>query len=162
MEPDWSVWIPQDVATLLFVERDGALLLIRKKRGLGAGKINAPGGRLEPGETPLTAAIREVQEEVGVTPHAPEHRGELRFQFVDGYRLHCHVFWSAGCDGIPVETDEAAPMWVPVGEVPYAEMWADDALWLPRMLAGSNFSGRFVFDGDRMLTQDLAWHDRRA
>ncbi len=35
--------------------RDDETLLIRKKRGLGAGKITAPGGRIEAGETPEAA-----------------------------------------------------------------------------------------------------------
>lgn len=152
---DWSSFTPRDVATLLFVRRGLDLLLIRKRRGLGAGKINAPGGRLEPGESPLQAAIREVQEEVGVTPTGVRPRGQLRFQFVDGYSLHCHVYTGDGCEGEPRESDEALPMWVPVDKIPYDEMWADDRLWLPRMLAGYGFDGRFEFDGDRMLTEDL-------
>lgn len=158
MLPD-ADFAPRDTATLLFVRRGGELLLIRKKRGLGAGKINAPGGRLEPGETPAEAAVREVREEVGVEPFGVRHRGELRFAFTDGYTLHCHVFFADGCQGDPVETDEALPMWVPVHAVPYDEMWADDALWLPRALAGWRFDGRFVFEGDRMLAQRLELED---
>ena len=84
-EIDWDTWSPSDRATLLFVVRNDEILLIRKKRGLGAGKINAPGGRLERGESPLEAAIREVQEEVGVTPTGIRECGELSFQFIDGY-----------------------------------------------------------------------------
>ena len=57
---DWSAWSAVDRATLLFVIRDGQILLIRKKRGLGAGKINGPGGKLDPGETWRAAAIREA------------------------------------------------------------------------------------------------------
>ena len=98
-EIDWDGWQPADVATLLFVIRGGQALLIRKLRGLGAGKINAPGGRTEPGETLVETAIRETREEVGVTPIAPRLRGELRFQFVDGYRLQCHVFSADDCEG---------------------------------------------------------------
>jgi 8-oxo-dGTP pyrophosphatase MutT (NUDIX family) len=33
-----------------------------------AGQVAFPGGRIEPGETPLAAALREAQEEVGVDP----------------------------------------------------------------------------------------------
>lgn len=75
----WDSWKPEQRATLLFVVHDDQVLLIHKKRGLGAGNINGPGGRIEPGETPLAAAIRETQEEVGVTPLDAEARGELFF-----------------------------------------------------------------------------------
>jgi 8-oxo-dGTP diphosphatase len=150
-EIDWSAWEPQQRATLLFVIRDGCILLIRKKRGLGAGKINGPGGRIGPGETPLECAIREVQEELRVTPKNVSYCGELRFQFVDGLSLHGYVFKASDCDGEPCETEEATPLWTPIDAIPYAEMWADDRLWVPLMLAGIRFDGRFLFDGDRML-----------
>ena len=60
---DWSSWQAHDIATLMFVIRGGEVLLIRKLRGLGKGKINAPGGRQEAGETLLEAAVRETREE---------------------------------------------------------------------------------------------------
>ena len=148
---DWSSWEPVQRATLLFVRRDGHLLLIEKKRGLGAGKVNAPGGRIEPGETAVEAAVREVQEEVGVTPHTPVDRGRLRFQFADGFSIGAAVFSSDGCDGEPRETDEAVPFWVRPGDIPYPRMWADDHVWIPHMLGGRWFDGRFLFDGDAML-----------
>lgn len=154
---NWSSWIPKDPATLLFVveEARSRVLLIRKKRGLGAGKINAPGGRIEPGESPLQAAIREVHEEVIVTPTSIQESGELKFQFTDGYSLHVHVFRADACEGVPRETDEALPMWLPIDALPYDEMWADDRLWIPHMLARRSFSGRFIFDGDAMLDHVL-------
>jgi 8-oxo-dGTP diphosphatase len=148
---DWERWQARDPATLVFVVRDGRVLLIRKKRGLGAGKINGPGGRLDPGETPLACAVREVQEELRVTPLGLSWRGENRFQFVDGYSIHVHVFVASGCEGEPVETDEAVPHWVALDAIPWQEMWADDPLWLPHVLAGRRVSGRFLFDGDAML-----------
>ena len=156
---DPARWTPRDGATLVFVVRDGAVLLIRKKRGLGAGKVNGPGGRLEAGETPAQCAVREAQEELGVTPTGLRHMGELRFQFADGYGLHCHVFRADGCEGEAHETDEAAPLWTPLHAIPYGEMWADDALWLPAMLTGRRFDGRFVFDGDAMLAHALTFED---
>ena len=41
---DWDTWQPEEVATLMFIIQGDSVLLIRKKRGLGAGKINGPGG----------------------------------------------------------------------------------------------------------------------
>lgn len=152
---DWSRWTPTMLATLLFVRRGDELLLIRKKRGLGAGKINAPGGRIEPGETAAECAVREVVEELGVTARQVVERGELSFQFVDGLALHVRVFVSDVFEGEPVETDEAVPLWTPASAIPYEQMWADDAVWLPHLLAGRRFALRARFDGDLMLEHEL-------
>jgi 8-oxo-dGTP diphosphatase len=152
---DWQSWQPRDRATLLFVVRQGRVLLIRKKRGLGAGKINGPGGRLEAGETVAECALREVREELGVTAVGVEQRGELSFQFTDGYSIHATVFLATDCLGEPRETDEAVPLWTALEAIPYDQMWADDALWLPILLSGGRFVGRFVFAGDEMLYHDV-------
>jgi 8-oxo-dGTP diphosphatase len=150
-EIDWTAWQAADLATLTFIIDGDRMLLIRKKRGLGAGKINAPGGRLDPGETWEQGAVREVQEELRITPLDPEYVGENRFQFVDGYSIHAAVYRATAIDGMPRETDEATPFWFALDRLPYAEMWEDDPLWLPHVIAGRRFSGRFVFDGDVML-----------
>ena len=150
-EIDWGTWVPTEKATLLFILRDSRILLIHKKTGLGAGKINGPGGRIDPGETPREGAIREVQEELCVTPSGVREAGELFFQFVDGYALHGAVFTATGFAGTLCETHEAAPLWTPVDAIPYEKMWADDVLWLPMLLAGRGFRGFFIFDGDDML-----------
>jgi 8-oxo-dGTP diphosphatase len=154
--PDWNAWTPREHATLLFVVRDGQILLILKKRGLGAGKVNGPGGRLETGETPIQCAIRETQEELGVTATGVREAGVLRFQFVDGHSIFGTVFRADDCVGTPIDTDEATPLWMPTDAIPYDRMWQDDRLWLPMLLAGRRFDGRFVFDGDRMC-----WHEVR-
>jgi 8-oxo-dGTP diphosphatase len=156
-EIDWEGWTPRDVATLVFVVRAGEVLLMRKKRGLGAGKINGPGGRLEAGESPEACALREVREELGVTPLGLERAGENAFQFVDGYSIRVLVFRASGVRGDPRETAEGAPFWSPLAAIPYEEMWEDDRLWLPLVLEGRRFAGRYVFEGDAMLDFELAF-----
>ena len=126
-------------ATLCYILKNDEVLLIRKKRGIGAGKINGPGGKVDPGETPLDAAVRETREEVGVTPLNLELRGELRFHFAGGPIVHCLIYVSREFDGELCETAEAIPGWYPVGQLPYREMWADDQHWLPLLLAGKRF-----------------------
>lgn len=148
---DWQAWVPQMRATILFVVRDGRILLIRKKRGFGAGKINGPGGKLDPGESPLECALRETREELGVTPRHVEQCGELRFQFTDGFSILGHVFRARDCEGEPCETAEAEPLWTELDAIPYAEMWEDDEIWLPWLLEGRRFAGRLLFNGDTML-----------
>jgi len=158
MDDFWNQWQPRERATLCFVIHEGQILLIRKKRGLGAGKINGPGGRIEPGETPYDCAVRETQEEVGITPSELESRGELHFQFVDGYSLHCTVFTAKSFSGALIETDEALPIWTPIDAIPYHEMWADDIHWLPGVIEGGAFRAYFHFDGDTMLSKTVQWH----
>jgi len=154
-EIDWTTWQAADLATLTFIVCGDRMLLIRKKRGLGAGKINAPGGRLDPGETWQVGAVREVEEELCITPLDPVYVGENRFQFVDGYSIHAAVFRATAFAGVPTETDEATPLWFDLEHLPYDEMWEDDPLWLPHVIAGRRFSGRFVFDGDVMLDHTI-------
>jgi 8-oxo-dGTP diphosphatase len=125
---------------------------MRKLRGIGAGKINGPGGKVEPGETPLAAAIRETQEEVGVTPIAPELRGELDFYFRGGPTFHCLVYLAHDFAGVPARTAEAEPLWFAADALPYGEMWADDQHWLPLLLAGERFSGSVEVDGETVLS----------
>ncbi len=147
----WSRWVPTERATLLFVVEPGRILLIDKKTGLGAGKINGPGGRIDPGETARQGAVREVQEELCVTPTGVRQAGELSFQFTDGYSLHGTVFTASGFRGTLCETREATPRWTPVHAIPYDRMWADDELWLPLLIARKRFRGFFIFEGDAML-----------
>lgn len=157
---DWQTWQPGVRATLMFIidETRREVLLIRKKRGLGAGKINGPGGKIDPGESSLQCVLRETQEELGVTALNPVHHGELWFQFVDGLRMHVDVYVARGHEGVPVETPEALPIWTSLDELPFHEMWADDVHWLAQALAGEQgFVGRFVFDNDTMLSHEMVW-----
>lgn len=149
----WKDWKPQDDCVLMFIRDKGKVLLIVKKRGLGQGKVNAPGGHIEPGETPLEAAIRETREEVGLTPLNPVSRGVLLFAFLDGYTERCEVFEAKAFTGTPVATDEADPFWCDETAVPFDRMWADDRYWLPSLLAGKKIRARYVFDSDRLLWQ---------
>ncbi len=152
---DWRNWRPREEATLLFVVRDGQVLLIHKKRGIGAGKVNGPGGRVDPGETPVQAAVREVREELGVTPTGVLKSGQILFQVSDGTAIRIHVFRATGCHGAPRETEEAVPLWASLDAIPYDRMWADDRHWFPPMLAGECFEARCLFDGDTLLGHDV-------
>jgi 8-oxo-dGTP diphosphatase len=148
---DWDAWRPTIRATLLFVIRDGEVLLIHKKRGIGAGKINGPGGKVDAGETAAECAVRETQEELCITATGVTEAGQLWFDFVDGMKIHCVVFRASGFEGEPTETDEAVPLWYPVEAIPFDRMWPDDELWFPHLLGHTPFTVRCTFDGDELV-----------
>lgn len=58
------------LAASVAIVRRGDLLLVQRNRPPSEGLWTLPGGRLEPGETPEEAAIREVREELGLTLYA--------------------------------------------------------------------------------------------
>jgi 8-oxo-dGTP diphosphatase len=149
-DQEWPPFVAQEQAVIAFARTDDSILLIYKKRGLGHGKVNGPGGRLESGETPVDAALRETSEEVGLALRNPREHATLQFRFTDGYCLEVFVFVTREWSGEVVETDEAEPLWTPISEIPYDRMWADDRIWLPHVLADRYVEGRFIFDGDTM------------
>ncbi|MDZ7701961.1 MAG: 8-oxo-dGTP diphosphatase [Halobacteriales archaeon] len=133
------------------------VLLMRKKRGVGAGLYNGPGGKVEPGETPAECAVREAREELRVDVRSLEKVGELKFAFGGEPTFFCHVFRSADFAGPARETPEADPSWFPVDDLPYDEMWEDDREWFPHLLEGRPFRGLVAFDaaGEVMTACEL-------
>ena len=145
--------------TLLFLRKDDEILLAMKKRGFGMDRYNGVGGKIEPGETEEQAMIRECQEEIGVTPthfwKIAEH-DFVQKESGDHWRMIVHAYMSDAWDGTPVETEEMAPEWFRIADIPYDNMWQDDTFWLPQVLAGQKVVGKFTFDEqENVLTHDV-------
>ena len=59
------------VTAVALVDADGRVLLAQRPEGKSlAGLWEFPGGKVEPGETPEAALIRELHEELGIDTHA--------------------------------------------------------------------------------------------
>jgi len=141
--------------TLLFLIRDDEILLALKKRGFGAGRWNGVGGKLEPGETIEQALIRECQEEISVTPLSYRPVAELDFygdSATEPWHMYVYAYLCDEWEGEPTESEEMAPQWYKIGDIPYGAMWQDDEYWLPLVLANKTVKATFNFDEHDVLT----------
>lgn len=142
------------LTTLLIIHKGDQVLLGYKKQGFGEKQWNGFGGKVEDGETIEQAAIRETQEEAGITPVGIRKRGVIRFSFADDpLVLDVHIFSADDHTGDPAESNEMIPKWFQVDEIPFDQMWPDDTHWVPLFLEGKNFKGRFHFANKKTILE---------
>lgn len=83
--------IPIEVATGLLVHKGRILVQKRPLGGAWPGLWEFPGGRVEPGESPEAAVVRELQEETGLATRITESLGLIRHAYTT-YRVRLHCF----------------------------------------------------------------------
>lgn len=151
----------QQVALALFIREDPPLqiLLGRRKLGPGAGKFVAIGGRIKPGESPGEAAVREIQEEIGVkvAMHQLRPAARLTFLFPSNpiWNEVAHVFLVSKWEGQPVETDQVAPSWFTLSTVPFDLMWEDYRDWLPAVVGGTWEETAYTYASDNQTVKSI-------
>ena len=144
------------------------ILLGRKHRGFGAGMLNSFGGKLEPNESILSCAVRELEEETGIRAEEKDllKTGTLHFTIQDDplkmlvyvYRLNVDCYSIEDYESPYVKLDpttirgceEITPEWIENWhQIPLQEMFADDSLWLTMVLDSSEplyVEGHFHFE----------------
>lgn len=108
-----------------------ALLLTRRAESLRshAGQWALPGGRIDAGETPEEAALRELHEEVGLALDAGAVLGRLDdYATRSGYLITPVVVWAGAARELAVNEAEVAS----VHRIPVNELLRDDAPMLDR------------------------------
>lgn len=151
-----------DVAvTYILRQNDGVaeVLLGEKLRGLGAGHVVGPGGKVEAGENPEEAAIREVYEETGLIIEpgnlTPLARISYPFENREGLSQRSFVFSARVFSGELQGSGELVASWWPVRAIPYERMWSDAKLWLPRALSGEFIDATIVIgENNEVLSHD--------
>ncbi|GLB39079.1 putative NUDIX domain containing protein [Lyophyllum shimeji] len=161
-DAEWMPFETRKLYTNAFIVQDGKVLLGYKKRGFGKHKYNGFGGKVEDGETSQEAALRELEEEAGIT--APlEYAGTLLFLSEGSdVAFHIDIYRAEEYSGTIAETDEMRPEWFalpsinPQGpeasspSIPFAQMWDTDVHWMPLLFSKTAFVGRADFkrEGD--------------
>ena len=107
--------IKQDVV-LIWCERENlnqTLLILKDRPEWQNGRLNLPGGKIEDGETPEDAAVRELKEETGYDPH-PLSTPRIVGKMQDGkFTIFCiKIDVSSEEDPSPRETETEPVMWM--------------------------------------------------
>jgi 8-oxo-dGTP diphosphatase/2-hydroxy-dATP diphosphatase len=150
--------------TLLFLidQSQSKVLLGLKKRGFGVNKFNGFGGKLEPGETVLEGALREMEEESGIKLQTASYAAHVYFEFEGKDELmSVHIlraFTNINEITEAKESEEMRPVWfsfLDTKQLPWNEMWIDDFFWLPYVLQGKVFRAHFLFRGHDQIISHI-------
>lgn len=112
------------VSAVALIDKDGRVLLAQRPAGKSmAGLWEFPGGKIEPGETPETALIRELQEELGIDTWS-SCLAPLTFasHSYDRFHLLMPVFACRKWDGVPNGKEGQALSWVAVNNLKNYDM----------------------------------------
>jgi 8-oxo-dGTP diphosphatase len=121
------------VAACALVDVDGRVLIAQRPEGKAmAGLWEFPGGKVEPGETPEAALIRELREELGIDTWA-SCLAPLSFAShpYPGFHLLMPLFACRKWDGVPHPREHRALKWIAVRDLTAYPMPPADLPLLP-------------------------------
>lgn len=151
------------VSTLICCVREGRVLVIKRHREPFAGFWAPPGGKMEPGESPLECARRELSEETGLVADVLQLRGIVReVATTPDWEWLIYVYLVREAKGdVKLEAASREMTWLPIESVAEQHIPPSDKIFLPRALSdrdGRPFEAEFRYDhGFRLL--DHSWEE---
>ncbi len=139
---------------LCYIEHDGCYLMLhrnKKAHDLNGGKYIGVGGKLEAGESPEEALLREVKEETGLTLTHFTRRGLVTFVQGD-LTEYMFLFTADGFEGTLSDCTEGDLHWIPKSEMLSLPLWEGDREFLPLLTRdGPYFSLKLVYEGESLV-----------
>ncbi|MBV7332694.1 8-oxo-dGTP diphosphatase [Chloroflexi bacterium TSY] len=150
------------LATLCYIQHNNKTLMlhrIKKENDMHEGKWNGLGGKLEAGETPEECAIREIQEESGLTISNPLVRGFLTFPAFDGLDdWYVFVITASEFTGQLIDSTEGELAWIDDDKLLDLNLWPGDRIFIPWLKQDRFFSGKFVYREGQLIDHQVVFH----
>ena len=154
--------MPTILATLCYVRHNGQTLMIhrvKKANDMHEGKYNGLGGKFEPGETPEQCAIREVQEESGLTMIEPRLKGFIDFPKFDGVNdWYVFIFTADKYTGSLIESNEGNLEWIDNEKLLDLNLWDGDKIFLKWLDNDSFFSAKFIYEAGQFKGHTVTFY----
>ena len=116
------------------IERNGQILIgQRKARGRHALKWEFPGGKVEPGEEPRAALVRELREELGIDAQIGEEIERYDFSYDTQPTTHLIFFRVTEFVGEPENLDFAQIAWAERQRLPEYDFLEGDVAFVRRL-----------------------------
>jgi 8-oxo-dGTP pyrophosphatase MutT (NUDIX family) len=143
---------------LVYALRDDQVLLMHRKQEPNLGLWIAPGGKLDPGESPYETARREFAEETGLEAQDLQLRGLCTLvPFLKQYPWFIFIFVTTSFRGtLTADCDEGELAWVSLEEyfttLPKPQA---DVIFAPGILTKAEglFQAKFVYDAENKLVE---------
>ena len=143
------------LATLCYLKNNGKTLMLYRNKKPGdihKGKWNGLGGKVEAGETPEQCAIREIQEESGLTVIDLKFNGVITFPMFDGVDdWYVFIFTINESHGFLIDSPEGELAWVPDEKLLELNLWDGDRIFLPWLKQDKFFSAKFVYVAKKLI-----------
>ena len=142
----------ETVLCYLFKDNKCLMLLRNKKEDdMNHGKYIGIGGKIEVGETPEVALIREVREETSLFLMGFTKRGIILFQN-DDYSEVMHLYQSKTFMGELKECDEGHLEWIDTDEMLTLPMWEGDKAYLPLLKTEKYFKLKIKYRDKELVS----------
>ena len=136
-----EMWVnpkQQRLSSLCYLENDGKLLMLLRKKEPFRGYWTAPGGKLELPEDPRQTVIREIREETGLELRNPQLKMiSSEIGIGPDYNWLVFIFRAFEFNGFLKECDEGILQRIPRREIPDVKISDADRQLMPLILEDS-------------------------
>ncbi len=131
-------------AVKCLIIKDGKIVIIKYLKGNKIGYYDIPGGKIEDGETPDEAAIREVKEETGMEVSNLVKKGIFEVEYLDR-KFYFDVFLAKKYEGIPENFEENISEWMEINKLLNKENILSNILMLDKAFNKSILDEKYNF-----------------
>ena len=143
------------LTTLVYCLRDGDTLLLLRNKEPNLGLWVAPGGKIEPGESPYECAQRELLEETGLQAHSLRFRGLItEVSPQPDWQWMLFIFAATEFSGeLVADEREGIFRWWTLDDIGCLPIPQADAVFYPRVtdLGQPFYLAKYVYDADLEL-----------